>query len=94
MKSSMSVSDPFIVYLRIALALDGPEIPFHRLCHKVNARILAAKVFLVGELPPKPDMTERALMPRHGLQERLHQTFKTVALVAFGKDMARYLARI
>lgn len=69
----------------IALALNGPEIAFHSLEDKINTRILAAKVFLVRKFPPKPHMPGFALVPRDSQQKSLHQAFKTVALVPFGK---------
>ena len=51
----------------IALALNGPEIAFHRLGNEVYARILASEVFLVRKLPPEPDILELAFIPRYGL---------------------------
>lgn len=69
----------------IALTLNSPKLSFHGLGDKIDARILAAKFFPVRELVPEPDMPERALIPGDGLQKRLHQAFKTVALIPFGK---------
>ena len=56
----------------IALALDSPEVTFHRLGHQIDAGILATQVVLVGELFPEPDMLELAFIPGNSLQKSLH----------------------
>lgn len=52
---------------------------------------LAAEVLLVRQFPPEPDMPEFALVPGDSQQKSLHQAFKTVALVPFGKGYGAVL---
>ena len=78
---------------RIALALNGPEIPLDGLGNQINACILAAEVPFVRKFPPEPDMPERPRIPRHGLQKSLHEPLETVALVAFGKGNGAILGK-
>ena len=67
----------------VAFALDGPEVALHGLRHKVNPRILAAKILLVGEFVPEPDVPEPPLIQGRGLQVGLHKALKTGAFIAF-----------
>jgi hypothetical protein len=75
-------------------ALNGPEIALDRLRHQINAGILAADMFLVGELPPKPDMPKLSLIPSTVFRNACISRSKRSPLSRSEKDMARYLVKI
>ena len=77
----------------IALALNGPEIAFHRLGNEVYARILASEVSLYGN--SRQSQTCWNLPSYHGTvcRKACIRRSKRSPLSRSEKEMARYLAR-
>lgn len=53
------------------IALDSPEVTFHRLGYQIDAGIRATQVILVGELFPESGMLELAFHAREQFAEKL-----------------------
>jgi len=74
------------VYVGVRLptfALDSPVVALSGQGHQVYADILAAEVFAVWKIVPKPDGFDLAGVDGSGLEKSTHELFKTGALVLF-----------
>ena len=73
----------------MAFALDGPVVAVLGLGHQIDAVVAAAGVeaVAIGEIPPKPDVGEKQIVERIGLEEVDHQPLETIALLALAQRL-------